>query len=115
MGKNKISLSFINDGKSFTVPHMTVKAQENLLDDIVKLEKKYKDKKILNREINKYMVKNILKTKDSSVTLDDIEQMHPDDYAVLIGMIMDGGRELTNEDGDRKFRTEKTTKKSGEE
>lgn len=111
MGKNKIKLSFINDGKSFTVPHMTVKAQENLLDDIVKLEKKYKDnEKKYNTEVNKYMMMHVLQTVDNSVTLEDINSMHPDDYIKLFSLIMDGGRELTESVGDKKFRTKETKK-----
>lgn len=114
MGKNKISLSFINDGKNFTVPHMTVKAQENLLEDIVKLEKKYKNnQKKYNTEVNKYMMMHVLQTVDSSVNLDDINNMHPDDYIKLFSLIMDGGRELTEPVGDKKFRTEET-KKTGD-
>jgi len=94
MGK-KIKLSFVNDSEPFMVPHMTVKKQEELLDDMTQIEKTMKptDPKY-NREVNKHMVKRVLQTIDPSITIDDINSMHPDDYIELFNMIWSGGREL---------------------
>jgi len=94
MGK-KIKLSFVNNNEEFVVPHMTVKKQEELLDDMTQIEKTMKttDPKY-NREVNKHMVKRVLQTIDPSVDIDDINNMHPDDYIDLFNMIWSGGREL---------------------
>ena len=104
MGKEKLKLSFVNGGKPFATPHMTVKRQEELLEDIIDIEKKYKknsDK--YNREINKYMVMRVLKNIDDSITIDDINNMHPDDYVLLFDKIWNSGRELKREE-DKNFR-----------
>ena len=107
MGKNKIALSFVNEGKGFTVPHMTVKSQEYLMKDMVKIEKKHKkESNEFLRELNKYMILRILQTVDKSVALDDINNMHPDDFVELITMINEGGRELVKSDAGN-FRKEK--------
>ena len=98
MGNKKIKLSFVNDGKSFTVPHFTVKANEELLEDLVELEKKYgRNTEKYNKEINKHIVVRALQTVDDSITIDDINNMHPDDYITLFNMIWSGGRELSDE------------------
>ena len=103
---NKIKLSFVNDGKPFIVPHMTVKKQEELLEDMTELEKKYKEGTLeYNREVNKYMVLRILQNVDESVTLDNINNMHPDDYIKLFNMFWSGGRELSSDED--KFRDKK--------
>jgi len=105
MGKEKIKLSFVNDGKPFNIPHMTVKKQEELLEDMVEIEKNYKNKpEIYNREVNKHMVKRALQTIDESVSLDDINNMHPDDYIKLFTMVWNSGRELSGDE--EKFRKE---------
>ena len=94
MGK-KIKLSFVNDSEPFMVPHMTVKKQEELLDDMTQIEKTMKptDPKY-NREVNKHMVKRVLQTIDPGIDIEDINNMHPDDYIELFNMIWSGGREL---------------------
>jgi len=97
MGKEKIKLSFVNDGKPFNIPHMTVKKQEELLEDMVEIEKKYKkDSDKYNRELNKYMIVRTLQNIDENVSLDDINNMHPNDYIVLFNMIWGSGRELSD-------------------
>jgi len=98
MGK-KIKLSFVNEGKAFIIPHMTVKSQELLFSDMVKIEKKYKQESPeFLRELNKYMILRILKTVDDSVEMLNIENMHPDDFVELIKLVNEGGRELTSSD-----------------
>jgi hypothetical protein len=111
MGKNKIKLSFMNDGKPFDIPHMTVKSQENLLEDMVGIEKEYKkDSEKYNREVNKHMVLRVLQGIDNSVSLDDINNMHPDDYLTLFNLIWSSGRELSDDGkflGEREEATDK--------
>ena len=100
MGKNKISLSFVNDGKEFVPPHMTVKGQEELLKDLVELEGTHeKDSDEYNRESHKYMILRCLQTIDKSITLEDINNMHPDDFMYLFELIWNSGRELKRDDG----------------
>jgi len=111
MGKNKIKLSFVNDGEAFTVPHMTVKSQELLFKDMVEIEKKYKQETPeFMRELNKYMLMRVLQSVDDSVALDDINNMHPDDFVELLTLINNRGRELTKSD-DGNFRKKKKQKK----
>jgi len=111
MGKNKISLSFVNEGESFTVPHMTVKSQEMLFKDMTTVEKTYKqDTPEFMRELNKYMLLRVLQNVDDSITLDDINNMHPDDFVELLTLINDRGRELTKSDAGN-FRNRKPKKK----
>lgn len=95
MGTNKIKLSFVNNGKEFVVPYMTLKKQEELQEDAVELEKKYKDgSKEYIREINKHMVARVLQTIDPSVSIENINNMHPDDYIFIFNKIWMEGREL---------------------
>lgn len=100
MDEKKIKLSFVNDGKSFNLPRMTVKRQEELMESIVDIEKKYTDEKKQNQESNKLLVLKTLQVIDGSITLDDINNMHPEDFIVLFNMIWDKGRELTGENRD---------------
>ena len=100
MGKNKISLSFVNDGKEFVPPGMTVATQEKLYEDMVKIEKKHKQgSSKYNREVNKMIVLRTMQIIDKSITYEDINNMHPDDYVILFDMIWISKREITGEDG----------------
>ena len=109
--EEKIKLSFMNDGKPFIVPYMSVLAQENLLDDMVKLENKYKDnKKKYTTEANKYALLRVLQTVDKNVTIKDINSMHADDYMKLSKMITDNSAGELSESSDRKFRNKETKK-----
>ena len=97
MDNKKIKLSFVDGGKEFLLPNMTVKRQEELMESMVKLEDKYEGDKY-NREVNKQLVLLTLQAIDKSVTLNNIENMHPDDYITLFGLIWDRGRELEKSD-----------------
>ena len=110
MGKNKIKLSYVNDGEPFTIPHMTVKAQELLYKDMayIEKEKNYESGSVeFLRELNKYMILRVMQTVDDSITIENIENMHPDDYIELLTLINDGGRELTRNDAGKKQKTKK--------
>jgi hypothetical protein len=109
MEQRKIKLSWMNDGKEFLLPFMTVKAQEEIMHDIVEIEKKHKkDSYEYVQEINKHIILRALQRVDPSVTLEHIDNMHPDDFVFLITEVNRGGRELT--DDDRNFRGEKNLK-----
>lgn len=97
MDEKKIKLSFVNGGKPFFVPHMTVKRQEELMESIIDIEKKYEDEKKKNQECNKVIVLKTLQVVDINVTMDDINNMHPEDFIFLFNNIWEVGRELTSE------------------
>lgn len=107
----KIKLSFVNGGKNFDIPKMTVKRQEELMEEMVRIEKetekiedKEKQQRIYNREFNKYLVLKTLQIVDSSVSVDDIESMHPDDFVRIFGFIWKEGKELDEKDDNKSFR-----------
>jgi hypothetical protein len=93
----KIKLSFVNDGKPFNLPAMTVKRQEELMEEMAKLEDKISEDQY-NREINKILVLKTLQAVDDNITMEHINNMHPDDYIKLFSRIWTEGRELS--DGD---------------
>ena len=96
MSEKKISLSFVNNGEPFILKGITVERQEQLMDEMVKLEKKYKDKpNIYTREVNKILVLKTLQVVDDKISLQDINNMHPEDFMKLFTMIWNNGRELT--------------------
>jgi len=94
---DKIKLSFMNKGQPFKLPPMTVKRQEELMEEMVKLEKNIEDQEKYNREINKQMVLKTLQKVDDSITMEHINNMHPDDYIKLFSLIWGEGRELGDE------------------
>ena len=79
---------------------MTVERQEQLMEEMIKFEKK--DDKDYNKEFNKRLMWKTLQIIDKTVKLDNIKNMHPDDYVILFGKIWNKGRELTK--GDEDFR-----------
>jgi len=103
----KIKLSFVNGGKDFILPHMTVGMQEKLLESMTKYEKDKLTTDEYNSKINKELVLNVLKKVDSNITENDILEMHPSDFVKISNMIWEHGRELS--DDDENFR--KTKKK----
>jgi len=94
----KISLSFVNNGKEFEIPRMTVKRQEKVLEMLAEFDKK-KDltEQQKNNEVNKMLVVDVLKSIDEKVSIDNINNMHPEDFIYLFSEIMSSGRELGDE------------------
>jgi len=103
---DKLKLSYVNGGKPFKLPKMTMEKQEEVMEQMVKLEEKLEGEKF-NREVNKFIMLKTLKEIDDSVTIDNINKMHPDDFIFLFGKIYDEGRELVSDATD--FRKEKKT------
>lgn len=95
----EISLSFVNGGKKFVIPHMTVRRQEDILKIMADIEKKKLSEDEKNNEINKQLVYKMLKEVDNSVTMDNILDLHPDDYIFLFTTIMESGREIKSDKG----------------
>lgn len=94
--EKKIKLSFVNDGKKFVIPHMTVQKQEELLEELADREKK--DEDISEKDMQKWMLLKTLQGVDKNVTIDDILSMHPQDFVELVNFIWKKGRELSSDD-----------------
>ena len=100
MKEKKISLSFVKKGEPFIMPHLTVGKQDEYMEAISKIEKNEKDIVKKNREINKQMVLKTLQVIDENITIDDINNMHPSDFAYLSDIVWTKGRELKGEEED---------------
>lgn len=99
MEKKKIRLSFVNNGEEFVMPYITVKVQEDMLKDVVEVEKTFKkDTDEFMREINKYIMVRVLQQVDPTVSIKNINNLHPDDYVELMRMMNQGGRELSHDE-----------------
>jgi len=105
MSEKKFKLSFMNDGKEFLIPRMTVQRQEELMEEMAKHEGKLSEEKF-NREMNKRLILKTLQIVDKNVSLENINNLHPDDYVVLFTAIWDAGREFNKSDA-TDFRKEK--------
>ncbi len=103
---DKIKLSYINGGKPFDLPKMTMKRQEAIMEKMVELEDTYTGDK-LNREVNKYILLKTLEQIDDKMTMAVIDEMHPDDFMQVFSKLYGTGRELTSDDKD--FREKKTS------
>lgn len=102
MKDEKISLSFVNKGKEFSLPKMTVERHQEYLIKLKDIEEKYKDEQKKDIEANIALVLETLKMIDDNVSMDDIKKMHPQDLAELSIMIFNAGRELGGDKGFRK-------------
>lgn len=101
----KISLSFVNDGKEFNVPRMTVKKQEIIMEKLVEMEKSLGTKFDYNKEVGKIAILIALNEIDSKVTMENIEDMHPDDFRILFEKFWNNGREIKSEEPNFRKRT----------
>ena len=99
----KIKLSYINKGKSFSMPKMTVGLNEKYLEYLAEMEKKYDDEEKINREANKLFMLEVLKQIDDSVTMETILNMHPNDFLYLFNTIWQTGVEIKEEGDDKNF------------
>ena len=95
---SEYTLSFINDGKKFKVPRMTVESHEKAMDNMIQYGKLEEEK--YNRLFNKQLMLVQLKKIDDKVTLEDIAGLHPDDYLDLFQKIWTEGKRKS----DKKFR-----------
>jgi len=96
---SKYKLSFINNGKEFSIPRMTVESHEQAMDEMIQYGKLPEEK--YNRLFNKHLILVQLQKIDKNVTLKDITGLHPDDYLDLFQKIWDSGRSRKS---DSKFR-----------
>jgi len=94
----KIKLSFVKGNSEFEVPKMTVRRQEELMDTVKELKiDETKEQVRFNREFNKYMILKSLQAVDPKVTLEDINNMHPDDFLYVFNCIWNSGREIRSD------------------
>jgi len=95
--EKKIKLSFVNEGKEFIMPGLTVKNQENILKKLADIEKSGENESTAY-EMNKHLVLIALKEIDKTVTMKDIENMHPTDFSILFKILWQNGRELGDDE-----------------
>lgn len=112
--KIKYKLKFVNEGKEFELPKMTVKMHEDALNLISKdKDKMHED--VYNASMTRYVVAVALNRVDASKTpiqyVDLVGDMHPDDLLKLFGNIWASGR--TEDKSDRKFRKKNNISKRG--
>ena len=101
-----MKLSFVNKGEEFKLPTFSVEMQERLLEIMSKENTKKMSKEQENQLWNKYTVVLSLQEIDESVSIENINRMHPEDYIYLFKKIMSDGRELTGDD-DKDFQETK--------
>ena len=94
MKDEKITLSFMNEGKPFDVPTMTVGRQEEYMEMMDKIEKEIKDEDQRNRKASKLMILGTLQLVDKNVTMEHINNMHPSDYVYISNLLWESGQEL---------------------
>jgi len=93
--ENEISLSFVNKGEPFILPKMTVKRQEKTFEMLAEYEKRDDMSEFQkNNMVNKRLLLDILQNVDSKVSIDDIDNMHPEDFIFIVNKVMSSGREL---------------------
>jgi len=102
----KIKLPYINKGKAFDLPNMTVAMNEKYLDILAEKEKEFGKDNLekINREANKHFLLYVLKQIDDTVTLDTILNMHPNDFLYLFNSMWESGELLTKKGDDTNFR-----------
>lgn len=91
-----MKIPFVNAGKEFELPILNVDMHQEWLEEMGKAEKKIKDEKILDLEGSKLLILMILKQVDDNVKIEDINKMHPFDFAKLSRLIWDTGRIFTD-------------------
>ena len=112
MTQKKFSLSFINKGKPFVMPKWTVGKHRAAMSAL-----KETCKGMANDEKEEYfnylVIMQTLKQVDSSVTLDDIKELHPEDMIRLFEEVYNAGKEgIYFRDSPKKKVTKTSTKKS---
>jgi hypothetical protein len=88
-------LSFVNNGKPFELGKWTVKLHHKVLQASTKYEKEHEgiseDDRMMKYQT--FLILEGLKSVDSKVTEDDIENMHPIDRNEIFSAIFNSGRE----------------------
>lgn len=91
MTKKKYSLSIVNNGKPFSMPHWSVKKHKAALQELNK-ECKDMSNEEKNDEFTYYVILQTLRQIDSSVTIDDIKTLHPEDIIQLFNDVYNAGK-----------------------
>jgi len=95
----KYKVDWLNNGKEFNVPDMTVEIYEQATEKMLEYGKMEQGKYI--RLLNKQLILTVLDNLGIKVTLKDLKNLHPDDYTELFEVIWTAG---SSKKDDRKFR-----------
>lgn len=92
MTKKKYSLKFVKDGKPFMMPKWTVTKHKAALQEMNSECKDLSNEEKSN-EFTYYVILQTLRQIDSSVTIDDIKELHPEDTLLLFNDVYNAGKE----------------------
>lgn len=88
------SVKKFNNGKPFCVPHWTTQKHKAALAQLVK---ESDDKKLSKEEendlFNYYVILQTLRQIDNTVTVEDIQTLHPEDLIELFSVIYNAGKQ----------------------
>jgi len=80
----------VNKGKEFEIPRMTLRLHREAMKQMAEHKKMPEEE--YSQLFNEKIVLLSLQTLDSSVTLEHIETMHPDDYIDFFSKLWNSGR-----------------------
>jgi len=110
--EKKYQLSFVNKGKPFTLGKWTVKKHKDVLKKVAKEEEK--NPKITENEKDEIFQDELiligLQEVDETVTMENLDEMHPQDKKSLFTAIYFSGREgitVGDKTDDANFRKKK--------
>ena len=98
MNKTKYTLPFVNKGKPFQLSKWTVRKHEEVLKEASKYEKELKGEKLDAKYRNLLILKGLHEV-DTTVTEDDLLDLHPDEKVALFAAVyLQGKRGILAED-----------------
>jgi len=112
MTKKKYSLDFVNKGKPFSMPKWTTKKHKAALEELLKECKGMSDEE-KNDEFNYYVILQTLRQVDSSVTVEDVKTLHPEDMIQLFNDVYNAGKTGIYFRQPKKGKSKKTKKSTG--
>ena len=89
--KIKYHLDFVNDDKPFTISNWTTQKHEDALSELVKNEKGKTAKK-LDKLFRYYVVLQTLREIDSTVTIEQVKNIHIEDFVKLFEVVYNAGK-----------------------
>ncbi len=112
MTKKKYSLEIVKNGQPFTMPKWTVAKHKAALQELNK-ECKDLSNEEKNDEFTYYVILQTLRQIDSSVTIEDVKTLHPEDIVVLFNDVYNAGKEGIYFREPKKGSKKKTKKSTG--
>jgi ribosomal protein L19E len=86
----KYKLPFVNKGKEFEIPKMTMRIHRQAMEQMSEHKKMSEEQ--YSQMFNEKIVLLALQEVDSSITIEDVETMHPDDYIDFFGKLWNSGK-----------------------